>query len=208
MRVLLAMLSLTLPLHALAQAWSVEGYVGDAYNLRTRLKIEQDGGFSRSLDADYDTRGFESPLYYMLRVARWREQRAWEVALTHHKIYLGNPPGGVADVSISHGFNILSLTRAARSGPWVYRLGAGPVITHAEATINGVRYDGPYRLSGAALVAGGGWRLELGKAAFLSAELMGSAAYVKAKMDGPPDATLTTSNMALHVLAGLGYEFR
>lgn len=210
MRMLLisAIVGLTLPLQARCQSWSFEAYVGDAYNFRTDLEIEQDGGFSRSLRADYDTNGFETPLYYLLRAGRWHEQRAWELSLIHHKLYLGNPPAGVEALNISHGVNMISLNRAARTGSWVYRAGAGPVVTHAEATINGVRYDGPYRLSGAALLAGAGWRHDLSKSVFVSAELMATAAYVKAKMSGPPDATIRTSNLAVHALAGVGFEFR
>jgi hypothetical protein len=182
--------------------------VGDAFNFRTGLKLEQDGGYSRSLRADYETRGFDPPLYYLLRAARWHEGRAWEASLIHHKLYLANPPDGVAALSISHGFNILSLTRASRVGSCVYRAGAGPVVTHAEAVINGVRYDGPYRLSGAALLAGGGWRVDVGRSVFLSLELLASAAYASAKLSGPPDARIRTTNVAIHALAGVGVELR
>jgi hypothetical protein len=44
----------------------------------------------------------------------------------------------VADVSISHGFNIISVNRAWRTGGWTYRVGADPVVTHAEATGIGI----------------------------------------------------------------------
>jgi hypothetical protein len=201
-------LAFAMPLFAYAQTWSVEAYVGDAYNWRTRLEISQEGGYSRSVKADYETRGFETPLYYMLRAARWDQRHAWEVSLIHHKLYLQNPPDGVGDLSISHGFNIVTLNRAARTGDWIYRFGAGPVITHAEATINGVRYDGPYRLSGAALVAGGGRRFAVGKSLFFSLELMATAAYATPKLDGNPGAKIRATNAALHGIAGVGIELR
>lgn len=204
-----AVVALTLPLLCAAadERWSLEAYVGDAYNFRTRLEIEQDGGYSRSLRADYETRGFERPLYYMVRAARWQEARAWEAALIHHKLYLRNPPDGVTALSISHGFNIVSVNRAARAGQWSYRLGAGPVVTHAEAVINGVAYDGPYKLSGAALLAGGGRRFEVGKSVFLSAELMATAAYASVTLPGSPQAKLRASNAAVHALIGVALEF-
>src|SRR5574341_251609 len=198
----------TLPPLACAQTWTFEGFLGDAYNLSSRLKIEQDGGYAKTLSADYRTRGFAPPFYYVLRAARWHEGRAWEGALIHHKLYLANPPDGVADLSISHGFNIVSLNRAVRAAHWVYRFGGGLVITHAEATINGVRYDGPYRLSGAALLVGGGWRFDFSRSFFASAELMATAAYASAKLSGPPDGRIETSNVAIHALAGIGYELR
>jgi hypothetical protein len=210
MRYLSAVIALTLPLLCAAadEHWSLEAYVGDAHNFRTRLEVEQDGGYSRSLRADYETRGFDRPLYYVLRAARWQDVRAWEVSLIHHKLYLRNPPQGVAALSISHGFNIFSISRAGRSGDWIYRLGAGPVVTHAEATINGVRYDGPYRLAGAAVLAGGGRRFELGRSVFLSVELMATAAHARAKLPGSPGAKIATNSAAIHALAGVGIEFR
>jgi hypothetical protein len=190
-----------------ADSWTLEAYGGTAYNFRNRLDIVQDGGFSRSLDARYDTRGFRSPPYYMLRAARWREGAAWEVSLIHHKLYLDNPPAGVSGLSVSHGFNILSLNRAYRDGAWTYRLGAGPVITHAEATILGTKYDGPYRLAGAALLASGGRRFYIGSATFIGVEAALTAAYAKPKLSGPPGGELTVRNTAIHLQVGLGYEF-
>lgn len=190
-----------------AESWSLEAYLGDAYDFRSRLKIEQDGGFWRSLTADYDTKGVDSPLYYTLRGGRWKQDRAWELSFTHHKLYLQNPPAGVAAMSVSHGFNILTVNRAFRNGDWVYRFGAGPVITHAEGIINGIGYDGPYKLSGAALLAGGGRRFYLGKSTFLSLEAMATAAYATPKMSGPLNAEIKVTNVALHGLAGIGFEF-
>ena len=192
---------------AVAQSWSLEAYVGSAYNFRNRLEITQDGGFSRSLSANYDTRGFETPLYYLVRAGRWETRAGWELSLLHHKLYLTNPPAGVASLSISHGFNVLALSRAFRYGNWLYRIGAGPVITHAEANINGVTYDGPYKLAGAALVTGIGRRFYIGASTFVSVEAMLTAARATPKLPGPPDAELKVNNVALHFLAGIGREF-
>ena len=192
---------------AAAQSWSLEAYVGTAYNFRNRLEITQDGGFSSSLSAKYDTRGFDTPLYYLVRAGRWEKRAGWELSLLHDKLYLSNPPAGVASLSISHGFNILSVNRAFRYGNWLYRIGAGPVITHAEANINGVTYDGPYKLAGAAFVSSIGRRFYIGTSTFLSVEAMLTAARATPKLPGPPDAELKVNNVALHLLAGIGREF-
>jgi hypothetical protein len=190
-----------------ADRWSVEAFGGDAFNFHNRLKISQDGGYARSLSADYSTRAFRSPPYYVLRGARWSDDAAWELSLVHHKLYLNNPPAGVESLSISHGFNIVSLNRAFRMRDWTYRFGAGPVITHAEATILGTKYDGPYKLSGLALLAGGGRRFYFGSSAFFSLEGMASAAYASPSLPGAPNARIKATNTAIHLLAGLGYEF-
>lgn len=190
-----------------AERWSLEGYLGDAYDFRSRLKITQDGGYSQSISANYHTNGFESPMYYAVRGARWDEDRAWELSLMHHKLCLQNPPPGVTALSVSHGFNILTVNRAFRSGDWTYRFGAGPVITHAEGTINGVAYDGPYKLSGAALLAGGGRRFYPGRSTFFSLEVAATAAYASPTMSGALNAELEATNFAIHGLAGIGFEF-
>jgi hypothetical protein len=188
-------------------SWSFEAFGGSAHNFNSRLKITQEGGYSQSLTANYDTRGFRSPPYYMLRAARWQNARAWEISLIHHKLYLTNPPAGVSSVSVSHGFNIISVNRAIRRGDWSYRFGAGPVVTHAEATILGTSYDGPYKLAGAALLAAAGRRFYVGSAAYIAIEGAVTAAYAKPRLDGVPSAELNVSNLALHALAGFGYGF-
>jgi hypothetical protein len=119
-----------------ADSWTIEAYGGTAYNFRNRLDIVQDGGFSRSLDAQYDTRGLRSPPYYMLRAARWRDGAAWEVSLIHHKLYLDNPPAGVSGLSVSHGFNIVSVNRAFRNGAWTAHIGwPGPPFLQAADVV-------------------------------------------------------------------------
>jgi hypothetical protein len=190
-----------------ADAWSLEAFGGNAYNFNSRLKITQEGGFSQSLNASYETRGFRSPPYYMLRAARWQNQRAWEISLIHHKLYLTDPPAGVSGLSVSHGFNIVSVNRAFKRGDWSYRFGAGPVITHAEATILGTKYDGPYKLAGAGVLAAAGRRFYVGSAAYIALEGAMTAAYAKPRLEGTPSAQLSVANLALHALAGLGYEF-
>jgi hypothetical protein len=190
-----------------ADNWSVEVAGGTAHNLRNRLKIEQDGGFSESLNASYDTRAFRSPPYYMLRAAHWQGDAAWEVSQIHHKLYLTNPPAGVTGLSVSHGLNIISVNRAFRRGDWIYRFGAGPVITHAEATILQTKYDGPYRLSGAAVLAGLGRRYYFSSSTYLGVEGAVTAAYATPKMSGSPQVQLTIRNTALHFLVGVGHEF-
>src|SRR5262249_19646370 len=77
-----------------------------------------------------------------------------------------------------------------------------------EPGINGVGYEGPYKLAGIAMLAGGGWRLHLSTSVFLSVEAMLTAAQASPTMPGPPDARITLRNVAVHGLAGIGYEFQ
>ena len=107
---------------------------------------------------------------------------------------------------MSHGFNIVSVNRAFKAGDWTYRFGAGPVITHAEATILGTKYDGPYRLSGAALLTGVGKRFHIGTSTYIAVEGALTVAYAKPHLAGTPSGELTVTNFAAHALIGVGHE--
>lgn len=185
---------------------SVEAFSGAAYNFKTRLDVEQNG-FSTRLVAEYETDPFETPIYYAVRAAYWQEGRAWELSMVHHKLYLKNEPPGIENFSVSHGFNILTLNRAFQYDGWIWRIGLGPVITHTEATVNGVSYDGPYELAGAGILAGISRRFYFKKSMFLSFELLGTAAYAETKPDGDPRLKADISNVALHGQIGVGLDF-
>lgn len=188
-------------------AWSVEIMLGDAYNFDSRTRIEHGQHERFSLQGEYDTRGFQSPLHYAWRVARWQEDRAWELQLLHHKLYLRNRPPGINALSVSHGFNIVTLNRAIEADGWRFRFGAGPVIAHPEAQIAATSYDGPYELAGAAAVAGVGRRIAVGSRLYLLGELTATFGYIEAHPDGAPELRFSVRNPALHAQLGLGYRF-
>ena len=52
-----------------------EVYGGWAHNFDTPLDIEQTGQPGIDITADYETRPFESPLYYVVRYGVWRGDR-------------------------------------------------------------------------------------------------------------------------------------
>ena len=143
-RLTLAALLVALPIHgAAAQEWSVHAGVGGAYNLSLPLTIEQTGAPDLSLTGHYDTRAFDTPLYYVLRVERAYGNGALALELIHHKLFLTNPPDEVQDFSISHGFNVVTLQRAwSRAGVVSLRAGAGVVVAHPETTVRGQKQPG------------------------------------------------------------------
>jgi hypothetical protein len=187
--------------------WSFELLIGDAYNADSRTRIEHDTQGNISFTGDYETRGLQGPLHYAWRVARWEDTRGWELQLLHHKIFLRNRPVGVDALSVSHGFNIVTVNRALDYRGWRMRAGLGPVITHAEASITGTHYDGPYEIAGAAALVGVGRKLDLGAHFYLSGEVAATFGYIQAEPDGTPPLELTIRNPALHVQAGVGYRF-
>jgi hypothetical protein len=196
------------PAHAAADAtWSVELLLGDAYNADSSTRIEQGALGRQAISGDYETRGLEGPFHYAWRISRWQESGAWELQLLHHKLFLKNRPEGVDSLSVSHGFNIVSINRAFESGGWRLRAGVGPVITHAEANIAGTGYDGPYELAGAAVLVGAGRTLKLGSHFYLMGEVSASLGWIDAHPSGEPDLQISIRNPALHAQLGVGYRF-
>jgi len=71
-------------------AWTFEFFGGSVYNFTTPLIIRQSGYDNIKINARYKTKPFELPIYYMLRIARWKENGAWEFEFIHQKLYLEN----------------------------------------------------------------------------------------------------------------------
>jgi hypothetical protein len=188
-------------------SWSVEALIGDAYNLDSRTSVVHPSLGTVSLDGEYETRGFEGPVHYAWRVARWKEGRAWELQLLHHKLYLQDPPAGIDALSVSHGFNIVTLNRAFDYAGWRPRVGIGPVITHVEATIAGSTYDGPYELAGAAVLVGLGKTVAITSGFYVLGEVSATFGYVEANPSGAPELELNIRNPAVHAQLGAGYRF-
>ena len=187
--------------------WSVEVMAGNAHNFQSHLRIEQSGEFAESLTARYATHAFETPLYYSVRFGRWHANDGWELQLIHHKLYLRNPPAGVESLSISHGFNIITINRLIAHDDWQFHIGAGPVVTHAEGVVNGRHYDGPYELCGAALIGSLGRQFRITRSFFVNAELSGTLGYAAPSPHGTPALHLKVSNAAVHGLIGFGANF-
>jgi hypothetical protein len=173
--------------------WSLEVLIGDAYNFSSQTQIEHVQVGAASFGGDYETRGFEGPLHYAGRVAHWQDDRAWELQFLHHKLYLRNRPPAVEMVSVSHGFNIVTLNRAFKLDRWLLRVGVGPVIAHPEARISGSPYDGPYEVGGAAAMAGIGRSFALTRRLFLHAEFEMTFGYIDVHPEGSPDLDITFS---------------
>lgn len=206
-----ALLLLT-PLCALA-TWSVEVGSGAPYNFPMPLHIHQNGQYI-NMTANYETRPFEMPYYYDLRIGKWEGNRAWEFEDIHHKIYLENTTDQVQHFSISHGYNFFFINRALRaSNQLIYRFGCGIVIGHPESTINGEVFpeDGGtlnnwgYYLAGPAAQASLGRRFYLSHKFFVELEGKVTAGYAIVPVAGNGQAD--APDVAVHANFGLGYDF-
>jgi hypothetical protein len=187
--------------------WSFEALIGDAYNLDSRTRVRQEAVGHVSLEGDYETRGLEGPLHYAWRISRWNDDKAWELQLLHHKLYLQDPPNPIEALSVSHGFNIITVNRAFEFDQWRARVGVGPVLAHAEARIAGTSYDGPYELAGVAALVGAGRILALTTNLYVLGEISATFGYIEANPEGAPELEFSIRNPALHAQIGLGYQF-
>jgi hypothetical protein len=191
---------------------SLDVFGGMAANAPTSLTIQQDGEPSLELTARYDTKAFEPPLYYAVRVSLRHPGRAWEVQFLHHKLLLSNPPDEVQSLEITHGFNIITLNYALETRPLTLRLGGGLVMPHVSGEVRNRQFssrDGllgsGYRLTGPALLLGAGKRHPLSSHISVNAEAQVTGAWTRTDVGG---GSIRTSNVALHVLVGIGYSLR
>jgi hypothetical protein len=197
------LLILSLVSHAEA-TWTLQLATGAAYNFPTTLKIEEPGEENLSFTAHYTTHTFRSAPYYSVRIGRWQNNTAWEVELTHHKLYLTNLPPGIQQFNISNGYSMLMLNRAWQYRAFNLRAGGGALIAFPITTIQGVHTSGGYRLSGVAGQGSVEKRFYLGQNLFFAAEAKLTAAYASVDLK---NAKAKIPNVALHGLAGLGYKF-
>jgi hypothetical protein len=205
--IIVLMLLASNPATCRAADFSVEFFFGGAFNASTNLRIEQVGEQTLDFKADWDTRSFEQPLYWAVRLTLtgpFRDGLGLELQMIHHKIYLENRPSEVQQFEISHGFNILTLNVGHYSLPVALRAGAGVVVAHTDSVIRGLRSDSGYEVTGPAFIAGAGRRIQIWSSLFASFDLQVSAARAKVSV---PEGKAYTSNYALHLMAGVGYAF-
>jgi hypothetical protein len=189
---------------------SAELLLGGPLNAPASLSIEQDGENSIELDAEYETRPFEFPLYYAWRIARDEGNGRWELQFIHHKLYLENKTDEVQRFEITHGLNIVTLNRSFQVGPLEGRLGVGTVLAHADSRIRGRTpgdrgiLDSGYEIAGPAIVAGAGKRMALSESITGLLEAQVSLARAVVTVAG---GRAETGNVALHLFLGVGYDW-
>ncbi len=206
---MLALASSVAPQAAGAAGWSFQAAVGFPFDFSLPVTIRQGGEAPIRVSARWETRPFESPLYYDLRVARWSGGSEWSVDLLHHKLYLTNPPPEVQELGISHGFNLLfvSHAREVARDTWA-RVGAGLVVAHPESIVRGRRFEGAgpfgggYYPAGPTLVAGAERRFFPAGGLFVSLQALATASWVRVPVAG---GSASMPDLSVHALGGLGF---
>jgi len=207
---LVVMMSAASSVHA-EEMWTAEAFGGSSYSFPTPLRIRQPGYEDIDITARYETKPFEKDPYYAWRIGKWQDGSAWEFEQVHQKLYLTNKPAEVQQFQITYGYSLFTLNRAWKSGGFIYRLGAGVVVTNTFSTVRGEKYEqtgglfdtGNY-LSGATIQGAVGKRIYLTKNLFLALEGKLTASYARVNI---ANGYAQVPNAAVHWLFGLGYDF-
>lgn len=191
--------------------WTFSAATGSAYSLPLPLVIRQAGEPDIRLTAHYQTRPFYEVPYYDLRLARVLGSRAWELELVHHKLYLVNPPAGVNNFEITHGFNLITVNRAWTWRWLEVRAGAGIVLAHPQTTIRGLAFNTDsgflglgWFVSGGTVLGGVGVPVCLSNRLAAVFEAKVSAAYARVPV---ASGSADVANLAGHAAAGIRYRF-
>ncbi len=189
----------------------MELFGGNSWSAPSTLKIDQSGEEQLSVRAHWLTHPSQDAHYFAARFSLWNGHKGWELQFLHHKIYLSNPPPEIDQFEVSHGWNLITVQRASRGKILDWRVGAGPVIAHAEGTVRGRDVDGGdglfgqgYYVSGAGALAGAGKSLAIWRRLFATAE--GQVTFSLARIPINTGHARTT-NLAFHLLLGLGFDF-
>src|SRR5690606_3456323 len=158
------------------------------------------------LQARYRTEPLKPPVYYDVRISTWQQNSGWELKFTHHKLILDNNPPDIQRISITDGYNLLTLNRLWFTKHLILSAGAGFVITHPESTIRNLTYpenkglfNKGYYVSGPAVELAAIKQVYFADNWFLLAEGRFSYSYVKVPV---ANGSAYLTNPALHALFG------
>jgi len=192
--------------------WRVEAALGAAHSFGSTLSVEQAGFPSLEIEAEWDNRNFESPLYYGLRVACGDTRGAWALRFVHLKVYLANPSPEVERFSVSHGYNLLTVERSFPWSGFDLWAGVGIVIAHPESTVRrqtkpeteGGPFGGGYYVTGPTGALAIDRRLQLGQRFALVPEVRFTFSRARVPIAG---GEASVPNASIHVLLGLELGF-
>ncbi|OLQ94439.1 hypothetical protein BIY21_08975 [Vibrio ponticus] len=149
------LLLMTNTVAAYASDWTISIGTGVAYSQSERLVIKMNDGEDILLgDVSFDTKPFQSPPYYLIKIGRFMQESdmGFEFEFIHHKVYAdldSDPHPQVTRLKVTDGYNLVYFNFIDQIAPkWIARLGVGGVIVHPDVIIDGKRTHGGYDLSG------------------------------------------------------------
>jgi hypothetical protein len=233
LRCALAIAGLTVTPARLDAQWLVSAYGGAVHTQAADVQVDQPAMGTTLVfpDTAFESRSFELPLYYGARIAHSVPRFRWlfvEAELIHGKLYLASPQrargGGVLqnagasdvpfaavveDFNLSHGFNFILFNALMRRAVYAdrvtatARIGAGPLLPHAESVAGGQRREA-YELAGIGVQLSGGAEVAVWRRLAVTAEYKWTRAQ--------PHVTLAVGSLQLtaishHLAVGLSAHF-
>ncbi len=123
----------------LPEGIALQAFGGVPLNFPTTLKINQQGEPEINHAASWESRPWEQPMYWALRLRWQREHDGIELQFLHHKMFLKDNPATIQHFEVTHGFNILTANYMRRSRPVHWRVGARVTLPNTFPTIRGDR---------------------------------------------------------------------
>lgn len=207
----LFLVAVVAPGSAIAESrWAVEAHLGAAWNAPLTWTVRQAGHPDLRQRSRWESRAFEPPLYYVVRVLHSAGDGGWALDLTHHKLTLADPPPEIARFAISHGYNLVMLHRHAERERLRYGLGAGLVVAHPENEVRGAKLDesgglfgSGYHVTGPVIGALASWKPLRWERGWVVVEARAVAANARVPVMGG-DADVP--NLSLHLTLGGGWQ--
>jgi hypothetical protein len=196
--------------------WSFEVHGGAPLNIPLPLTIEQNGSPIIKLNAQYYSEPFKMPVFWIFRISKWKNNKAWELEFKHQKLYLKNTPEEVQYFNITHGFNQLTINRARKfnwikNSPFIIRNGIGIVLAHPESEIRGKEFDQQqsflelgYYIAGPTINVALAKQFPLSNRLYFNAETKLSLSYARLPV---VDGHALVWHSAMEFVFGLGYNF-
>lgn len=192
--------------------WAAEFNLGLPVNIPGPLSVNRNGNPDISILARWSAASFERPYNWMWRIGRWNRNTAWEFETIHHKMVLLNPHDPIQWLSITHGFNTLTVNKAWEKDKLILRLGAGAVLAHPESTIDSLRFNQEsglfnlgYYLTGPVFMASAARPLKPCNNFLVNLECKMTVGYANVPV---VDGRASLLHLAFHLNAGLGFSVR
>ena len=136
--------------------------------------------------------------------------------MMHQKLYLKNPPKEVQYFSITHGYNLIMLSRAFKISlfqqkDFIVSIGSGIILAHAENMVRGKEFDQEqsfgnlgYYLTGPVLNLAIAKRINLSNRFYCNIETKFNTSYANVPI---VDGNATLWHSAFEIIWGVGYSF-
>ena len=196
--------------------WSLEANFGFPVNINHPITIKQNGYDDINFTAKFISKPFNQPFFYVYRISKWKNNKGWELEMMHQKLILDNPPEEIQYLIVTHGFNLIMISRALKvsifkQDDFVIKFGTGFVLAHAESMIRGKEFDQNqsffnlgYYFTGPALNIGLAKHLKISKRFYFNIECKFNSSYANIPI---VDGNASFWHSAFSFTGGLNYSF-